>query len=247
MLRRKPFNSVLIGLRKNLDIFIILVRLSIKYSFNKIMIIDHLAKTIQVKIVYFGPAMSGKTSTLKTLFTLFGKGDQLESIESTVGRTLFFDYGTISFEGNLWELKLHIYSTTGQDFYIVSRPITLRGIDGVLFIADSQKETFERNGVSWKEFTSYFSETYEDLPVILCFNKQDLSEKYNPNEFLETYNIDKFKNVKVQRTSAVIGEGILEAFEKMLNLIFNVKIPYFLEKSVMNHLKNTNSLTQNKM
>ncbi len=94
------------------------------------MIIDALEKTIQIKIVYYGPALSGKTTSLLALFNHFGKQKDVKSIESTVQRTLFFDYGTISFQNEKWKLKLHIYSTTGQDFYVVTRPITLQAIDG---------------------------------------------------------------------------------------------------------------------
>ena len=75
------------------------------------MIIDAIDRVIQIKIVYFGPAMSGKTTSLKSLFSHFGKDEEVESIESTVKRTLFFDYGTIKFRSDLWLLKIHIYST----------------------------------------------------------------------------------------------------------------------------------------
>ena len=64
------------------------------------MIIDHLNQTIQIKVVFFGPALSGKTTTLKSLFKHFGKEDSVLSIESTIRRTLFFDYGNITFENN---------------------------------------------------------------------------------------------------------------------------------------------------
>ncbi|MCJ7647702.1 MAG: hypothetical protein MUP85_03725, partial [Candidatus Lokiarchaeota archaeon] len=79
------------------------------------------------------------------MFNHFGKQDELCSIESTVRRTLFFDYGIISFQNEEWMLKLNLYSCTGQDFYIVTRPITLRGVDGVIFVADSQISAFDRN------------------------------------------------------------------------------------------------------
>ena len=101
------------------------------------MIIDHCDKKISIKIVYFGPALSGKTTSIKALFSLFGKGEDIYSIESTVNRTLFFDYGTVTFQNKEWSLKIHIYTTTGQDFYFVTRPITLRAVDGIIFVIDS--------------------------------------------------------------------------------------------------------------
>ena len=118
------------------------------------MIIDYCDKTINLKIVYFGPALSGKTTSIKSLFSFFGKEDQIESIESTVNRTLFFDYGTAIFQEKEWALKIHIYTTTGQDFYCVTRPVTLRAVDGIIFVADSDMEEYERNLISWNELKS---------------------------------------------------------------------------------------------
>ena len=74
------------------------------------MIYDYENKTLQIKIVYYGPAMSGKTTSIKYLFSFFNKEDTLNSIDSTVGRTLFFDFGVLQFEGAEWSLKFLIYS-----------------------------------------------------------------------------------------------------------------------------------------
>ena len=194
------------------------------------MIIDRLDKTIQIKIVYFGPALSGKTTTLKALFSCFGKKDKLKSIESSIGRTLFFDNGTIMFQNSQWKLKIHIYSTTGQDFYMVTRPITLRGIDGIIFVADSQKIVYERNLTSWNEIRSYFDEKFKEIPIMLCFNKQDLIDKLSSKDFLEEIKFYSFKNVQWFYTIALNGNGVLESFEEILTMIFKTKTPYLLEK-----------------
>ena len=183
------------------------------------MIIDHLSQTIQLKICYFGPALSGKTTTLKSLFKHFGKEDRVLSIESSIRRTLFFDYGTINFQNKQWLLKLHIYSTTGQDFYIVTRPITLRAIDGIIFVADSQNSAYYRNLTSWNELCNYFEGGFEKIPKILAFNKQDLDDKFNPSEFLENINSFKYKNLKTKNTAALYGEGVLQSFEELLELV----------------------------
>jgi len=182
------------------------------------MIIDHCDKTISIKIVYFGPAFSGKTTSIKALFTLFGRGDKIHSIESTVSRTLFFDYGTVTFQNQEWKLKIHIYTTTGQDFYFITRPITLRAVDGVILVLDSHRKVYERNLASWNELISYFRENIEDIPIIIAFNKQDLKEKLNPEEFLREINIREFKKVEIRYTSALLGEGILDCFEDILGL-----------------------------
>ncbi|NHJ19861.1 MAG: hypothetical protein EAX91_02870 [Candidatus Lokiarchaeota archaeon] len=183
------------------------------------MIIDHLSQTIQLKICYFGPALSGKTTTLKSLFKHFGKEDEVLSIDNSIRRTLFFDYGTITFENSQWLLKLHLYSTTGQDFYIITRPVTLRAIDGIIFVADSQTSAYYRNLTSWNELCNYFQEDFEKIPKILAFNKQDLEDKFKTSEFLENINYFKYNNLKTKKTVAIHDEGIVESFEELLEIV----------------------------
>ena len=183
------------------------------------MIIDQLTQSIQLKICYFGPALSGKTTSVKALFNHFGKKDRVLSIDSSVRRTLFFDYGTISFQNQKWNLKIHLYSTTGQDFYIITRPATLQGIDGVIFVADSQQKVYHRNLTSWNELCNYFDDIIINLPKVIAFNKQDLPDKFSPAVFLENINYFKFKNIDFKQTIAVNGEGILECFEEVLSLV----------------------------
>lgn len=184
------------------------------------MIIDSFERTIQLKIVYYGPALSGKTTSLKSLFNHFGKKSKVNSIESTVGRTLFFDYGTISFYNQEWTIRIHIYSTTGQDFYIITRPITLQAVDGIIFVLDSQRNAFDRNLTSWKELRTYFGDPLITLPKVIAFNKQDLPDKFNSNIFLHKIDYYKFSNIAVKKTIAINGEGILDSFEEILSLIF---------------------------
>jgi len=150
------------------------------------MIIDQLTQSIQLKVCYFGPALSGKTSSIKALFNHFGKKDRVLSIDSSIRRTLFFDYGTISFQNQQWNLKIHIYSTTGQDFYIITRPVTLQAIDGIIFVADSQQEVYYRNLTSWNELCNYFEDVIITLPKVIAFNKQDLPDNLVQRSFWKT-------------------------------------------------------------
>jgi len=184
------------------------------------MIIDQLTRSIQLKICYFGPALSGKTTSIKALFNHFGKKDRVLSIDSSIRRTLFFDYGTIDFENQQWHLKIHLYSTTGQDFYIITRPVTLQAIDGIIFVADSQQDVYYRNLTSWNELCNYFEDAIIILPKVICFNKQDLQDKFSHAVFLENINYFKFKNIDFKKTIAVNGEGILDSFEEILSLVF---------------------------
>jgi len=192
------------------------------------MIIDHCDKTISLKIVYFGPAFSGKTTSIKALFSIFGKGETLNSIESTINRTLFFDYGIVIFQNQEWKLKLHIYTTTGQDFYFITRPITLQAVDGIIFVLDSQMEVYDRNLMSWKELISYFGETIKDVPIVIAFNKQDLPDKFNPDIFLTEINVYRYINIISRYTSALNGKGILECFEDILRLFLSKYYKYKL-------------------
>ncbi len=200
------------------------------------MIINGLEKEINIKIVYFGPALSGKTTSLKALFNHFGKKDEVFSIENTMGRTLFFDYGIISFQNSEWKLKIHTYSTTGQDFYLVTRPVTLRGIDGLIFVADSQKSVYERNIASWNELNTYYSEEFIHMPKILAFNKQDLTEKFNTLTFLNEINYNTYENIDIKYTIALNGEGILDSFEEVLALVFKTLYGSALAPNIENHL-----------
>jgi signal recognition particle receptor subunit beta len=192
------------------------------------MIIDHLTQSIQLKICYFGPALSGKTTSIKTLFNHFGLEERILSIKSSINRTLFFDYGTITFENQKWNLKIHLYSTTGQDFYIITRPTTLKALDGIIFVIDSQKDAYYRNLTSWYELCNYFENELINMPKVFAFNKHDLLDLFEPSQFLENINYFNLNNLIVNITSAINGEGILNCFEDILSLIFNNldKIPF---------------------
>jgi len=184
------------------------------------MIINQFEKNIQIKMVFYGPAMSGKTTTLKALFNHFGKKENVKSIESSIGRTLYFDFGTISFQNDKWALKIYLYTTTGQDFYLVTRPTVLRAVDGIIFVVDSQKEAHHRNLNSWKELLSYFDiESFNNIAKIITFNKQDLPEKFDSKQFLKEIDYGRFNNIDWKYTIAISSEGILDTFEENLKMI----------------------------
>lgn len=187
-----------------------------------LMIFDYENKNIQVKLVYYGPAMSGKTTSLKRLFHYFGKENGLKSIDNSVGRTLFFDFGILQFKGTNWGVKFLLYSATGQDFYASTRPATLNGVDGIIFIVDSYKERMNHNLNSWKELVSLFGEKLHCMPLIISFNKQDIQKemRINIEEFLESIDSKAFTNLAVEKTIALEGDGIKESFQKIINMIF---------------------------
>lgn len=186
------------------------------------MIFNYDNKTLQVKIVYYGPGMSGKTTSLMYLFSHFNKEHTVKSIESSVGRTLFFDFGVLQFKGAEWWLKFLIYSATGQDFYASTRPATLNGVDGIIFVADSQRESLEHNIRSWNELKIMFREEFYDIPVVFSLNKYDLQslDKLEARDIMPYVYYEKFKNFSLNKTIATEGVGVLEAFQQLIRFIF---------------------------
>ncbi|MFW9829038.1 MAG: ATP/GTP-binding protein [Candidatus Thorarchaeota archaeon] len=179
-------------------------------------------KTLQVKIVYYGPAMSGKTTSIKALFSYFNREHAIQSIDSSIGRTLFFDFGVLHFKGIEWNLKLLIYSATGQDFYASTRPATLNGVDGLIFVVDSQIEYLEHNRKSWNELKTIFGPDFYNIPIVISLNKCDLFDinaiqEDNFFKYVETY---KFKNISFKKTIALEGKGVLDSFVELINFIF---------------------------
>lgn len=176
------------------------------------MIIDYSNRTVGLKIVFFGPAMSGKTTAIRWLFTSLDYADKLTSIENTVGRTMFCDFGTIPFPLNEnWTVNAHVWSATGQDFYKSTREVVLVGADGVIFMADSQGTLLDENLASWNELMSMITEEERPLPVVLCLNKQDLLGAVHEEQIRGHLMLPA--SVPVFRSIARNGHNILEAFQ----------------------------------
>ena len=176
------------------------------------MIIDYGNRTLGLKIVFFGPAMSGKTTAIRWLFSNLDYADKLTSIENTVGRTMFCDFGTIPFElGNGWTINAHVWSATGQDFYRSTREVVLVGADGVVFIVDSQERLLDENLASWNELMSMISEQDRLLPIVVCLNKQDLEETVGEVQ-IRTY-LRLPTSIPVFKSIAKDGFNVLEAFQ----------------------------------
>ena len=196
------------------------------------LIFDYENKLIQIKIVYYGPAMSGKTTSLKYLFSYFGKINDLDSIESSVGRTLFFDFGVLQFKGSQWGIKFLLYTATGQDFYASTRPATLIGVDGIIFVVDSQKEYLDHNLRSWNELKTLFGLEFYNIPVVISLNKYDLREMKESElvDFKSSIDYKKFKNLSVKKTVATKGEGVLDSFNQLIKFVFPQLILKFKKK-----------------
>lgn len=186
------------------------------------MIFNYEDKTLQVKIVYYGPAMSGKTTSIKSLFSYFNKEHTVKSIDSSVGRTLFFDFGVLYFKGTEWGIKFLIYSATGQDFYASTRPATLNGVDGIIFVVDSQIECLEHNTRSWNELKILFGSEFYNIPIVISLNKCDLFQKkmLEKKDILPYVENNRFRHISLKETIATKGEGVLDSFNQLIKSIF---------------------------
>ena len=184
------------------------------------MIINYNTKTIQIKIVYFGPAMSGKTTSLKYIMSKFNSEQNLRSIETSTGRTLVFDFGCLNISGKEWSLKILLLSATGQDFYTSTRPATIEMVDGLIFIADSQRIFLDDNKRSWNELSLYFGDKIYDIPIIVCLNKQDMGDVLGIEEIKQEFRLTEFKKYEITNTIAKDGVGVTESFQKLLQNLF---------------------------
>jgi hypothetical protein len=142
--------------------------------------INFAAREINCKIVYYGPGLGGKTTNLQHIFEKTGeqqKGKMI-SLATETDRTLFFDFlpldlGTI----RGFKTRFHLYTVPGQVFYDASRKLILRGVDGVVFVADSQVERADANGEALDNLVANLQEhgyELDKLPYVLQFNKRDL-------------------------------------------------------------------------
>ncbi len=174
------------------------------------MIIDYGNKTVGIKIVFFGPAMSGKTTTIKWLFKTLG--EEVTSIENTVGRTMFMDFGVIPFSlGDDWTINAHLWSATGQDFYKSTREVVLVGADGIIFVADAQEQLQNENLVSWNELISTMESSRDLLPLVVFLNKTDLKEIVDENNLRSHLRIPT--SIPVFFGIAREGHNVIETFQ----------------------------------
>src|ERR1700688_2509685 len=147
-------------------------------------IINQATKELQVKIVYYGPAMCGKTTNLVQVHehvqTTAGNKGKLVSLATSSDRTLFFDFLPIeamTIKG--FKTKFQLYTVPGQVIYNATRQLVLRGVDGVVFVADSQWDKMEENIESFRNLEQNLHKqglSVDALPYVLQFNKRDLQD-----------------------------------------------------------------------
>lgn len=142
--------------------------------------VNYAAKEINVKIVYYGPGLGGKTTNLQHIYerTAADLKGKLITLATETDRTLFFDFMPLDVgEIKGFKVRLHLYTVPGQVFYNASRKLILKGVDGVIMVCDSQRERMDANIESIRNLKTNLKENgynLMDLPYVLQLNKRDL-------------------------------------------------------------------------
>ncbi len=183
--------------------------------------LDFVARELTIKLVYYGPALSGKTSNLQALHRLTSDASRgrLMTLETRDDRTLFFDLLPLAFkaEGDL-SLRIKLFTVPGQVIHSSTRRLVLQGADGVAFIADSQLSETENNRVAFLDLRQNLKDNGLDLkklPLVIQFNKRDL-QAIRPDE--EIGDLARHGREPVYKAIATRGEGVLETFLGLLAL-----------------------------
>ena len=180
------------------------------------------AREVAIKLVYYGPALSGKTTNLKALHEL-ARADsrgRLMTLETKDDRTLFFDMLPLVFrtdgEGGAMNLRVKVFTVPGQVVHASTRRLVLQGADAVAFIADSQVSETENNAASFLDLRSNLKElgrSMKDVPLVIQFNKRDLPQVRTDAEIDDLARRGK---EPVFKASAVKGQGVMESFFGLL-------------------------------
>lgn len=184
--------------------------------------INYSSREINCKIVYYGPGLCGKTTNLQFIYQKTSpeaKGKMI-SLATETERTLFFDFLPLSLgEIRGFKTRFHLYTVPGQVFYDASRKLILKGVDGVVFVADSQMERMEANFESVDNLRVNLAEqgyNLDKVPYVLQYNKRDLPNAVPVEElrqYLNTTNILDFEAV------ATTGVGVFDTLKAVAKLV----------------------------
>ncbi len=173
------------------------------------------------KVVYYGPGLCGKTTNLQFIYghTANDSRGEMVSLETETDRTLFFDLlpidvGTIGG----FSTRIQLYTVPGQVFYNTTRKLVLKGVDGVVFVADSQRPMLQANADSFKNLEENLAEmglAVDSIPVVLQFNKRDLPDVVPVEEMNQALNPRGLPHFE---SSAVTGQGVFETLKGISKL-----------------------------
>ena len=187
--------------------------------------INFAAREISFKIVYYGPGMSGKTTNLKWVFQQV-PGDrkgEMVSLATEDERTLFFDFLPVDLgEVKGFKTRFHLYTVPGQVFYNASRKLILRGVDGLVFVADASPSRMRANAESMRNLRENLAEynlKLEELPMVIQVNKSDLPDAL-PVEMIQMV-VDPEKRFPIFPGAAFKGMGVFETLKAVSKLVLS--------------------------
>ncbi|MCW8858437.1 MAG: GTPase domain-containing protein [Deltaproteobacteria bacterium] len=186
--------------------------------------INYASREINCKIVYYGPGLCGKTTNLQFIYnkTAEESKGKMISLATETERTLFFDFLPLALgEIRGFKTRFHLYTVPGQVFYDASRKLILKGVDGVVFVADSQEERFDANIESLENLKDNLEEQgfdIEKIPFVIQYNKRDLPNVSSIEELSALLNERKVPELEA---CAMSGEGVFETLKAVAKLVLN--------------------------
>jgi signal recognition particle receptor subunit beta len=185
-------------------------------------LINYASREINCKLVYYGPGLGGKTTNLEYIYEKVApasKGKMI-SLATETERTLFFDFLPVDL-GTIrgFKTRFHLYTVPGQVYYNASRKLILKGVDGVVFVADSQIERMEANIESLDNLRTNLAEQGYDLdkiPYVMQFNKRDLPNASPLAELQEALNPTDVQSFEAVATK---GNGVFDTLKAVAKLV----------------------------
>lgn len=181
-------------------------------------------KEISVKIVYYGPGLCGKTTSLQTIFNSLPpeRRPDLVSLATEVDRTIFFDFLPVTaYRIKDFTVRLQLYTVPGQVFYNGTRKLVLNGVDGLIMVLDSQTPMRDANGESMQNLRDNLSELgleLERVPMVFQYNKRDIRDVMSVADMDALYNSTGWQRFE---SVATTGHGVFDALKAISRMVVN--------------------------
>lgn len=176
--------------------------------------VDFTERQLTLKLVYYGPPLSGKTSNLKALHDAVDKLNRgrLMTLDTRDDRTLFFDLLPIFFRTSAFSFRIKVYTVPGQPVHEATRKVVLAGADGVVFVADSRPDQAEANRASWKNLLANLDSLgLAKVPIVVQYNKRDLPDA------VPLATADRFGHPgDLLEACAKQGQGVVDTFFELV-------------------------------
>ncbi|MGH7468878.1 MAG: GTP-binding protein [Longimicrobiales bacterium] len=184
--------------------------------------INYASREINCKLVYYGPGLGGKTTNLEYVYGKVSPDTRgkLISLATEQERTLFFDFLPVDL-GSIrgFKTRFHLYTVPGQVYYNASRRLILKGVDGIVFVADSQAERMDANIAAMQNLYENLSDYGYDpaqIPIVLQWNKRDLPTAVSLEEMRSNLNPDSLPEFEAV---AVSGDGVFDTLRAVSKLV----------------------------